>query len=119
MSFNLFLSVTNLPFPHFFLSQKLLPNLLTGDAVLLTHFVANTTSLQSSDQHWIPICLPDFNDKGFLQAYVSSLKITPHEKAADSGFTLVLVAASSDQDIFRRCPIYIIYAIYALSSPQV
>jgi hypothetical protein len=74
----------------------------TGDAVLLTHFVANSASLRSSDQHWIPICLPEFNDRGFLQAYVSSLQVSVSEKAAESGFSLVLVAASGDPDVFRR-----------------
>lgn len=73
----------------------------TADLVLVTHFVANSASLRSSDQHWIPICLPDFNDKGFLQAYVSSLQVTS-QKASDSGFLLVLIAASADPDVFRK-----------------
>ena len=82
--------------------------LTSGDAVLLTHFVANSASLRSSDQHWIPVCLPEFNEKGFLQAYVSSLNFSGgSERAKEKGteteskFTLVLVAASADPDVFR------------------
>ena len=39
----------------------------TLDLLLLTHFVANSRSLRSNDHNWVPICMPDFNAKGFLQ----------------------------------------------------
>lgn len=42
-------------------------NLNTSDVLLLSHFVANSTYFRSNDQHWVPICLPEFNSKGYLQ----------------------------------------------------
>lgn len=37
------------------------------DVLLLTHFVANSKSLRANDHNWVPLCMPDFNSKGFLQ----------------------------------------------------
>jgi hypothetical protein len=37
------------------------------DIQLLTHFIANSRSLRSNDHNWVPICMPDFNSKGYLQ----------------------------------------------------
>lgn len=37
------------------------------DILLLIDFVKATPALKSSEQNWLPLCLPNFNDKGFLQ----------------------------------------------------
>jgi hypothetical protein len=53
------------------------------DVLLLTHFVANSTSLRHHEQNWVPVCLPAFNDRAFLQAYVADLRLPPfHQQPA-------------------------------------
>ena len=42
-----------------------------SDVLLLTHFVGNSTSLRSHDHNWVPICLPAFNNKAYLQVQYS------------------------------------------------
>ena len=37
------------------------------DILLLIDFIKATPSLKSHEQNWLPLCLPNFNDKGFLQ----------------------------------------------------
>lgn len=32
--------------------------------------VFNSTSFLNGNEHWIPLCLPKFNAKGFLHAYI-------------------------------------------------
>ena len=44
-----------------------------NDLHLLLNLVNSSPSLRSSESSWIPICLPQFNDKGFLYAYISYL----------------------------------------------
>jgi hypothetical protein len=70
-------------------------NLTIGDALLLTNFVNQSQSLKSNEQNWIPICLPEFNANGYLQAYVASLNVEV-EKHGVCSFQLVLVAQPQD-----------------------
>jgi vacuolar fusion protein MON1 len=37
---------------------------------LLFSMVFNSTSFLNGNEHWIPLCLPKFNAKGFLHAYI-------------------------------------------------
>jgi vacuolar fusion protein MON1 len=37
---------------------------------LLFSMVFNSTSFLNGNEHWIPLCLPKFNPKGFLHAYI-------------------------------------------------
>jgi len=37
---------------------------------LLFSMVFNSTSFLNGNEHWIPLCLPKFNAKGFLYAYI-------------------------------------------------
>eukprot|EP01027_Heterolobosea_sp_BB2_P024015 GEZU01036134.1.p1 GENE.GEZU01036134.1~~GEZU01036134.1.p1 ORF type:complete len:303 (+),score=69.83 GEZU01036134.1:97-909(+) len=62
-----------------------------ADLLLLMNFVNSSTSMRSSET-WTPICLPKFNDKGFLYAYIDFL--------AES---LCLVLISTSQDDFFKC----------------
>lgn len=39
--------------------------LATADIMLLTTFASKFA--RTSDQHWIPLCFPTFNDQGYLQ----------------------------------------------------
>ena len=40
------------------------------DMQLLFSMVFNSTSFLNGNEHWIPLCLPKFNAKGFLHAYI-------------------------------------------------
>lgn len=77
-------------------------NLNTSDVLLLTNFVANSTSFRSNDQHWVPICLPEFNAKGYLQAYISDIKILSKASYQSVDVTVILVASSADPDLFKE-----------------
>ena len=37
---------------------------------LLFSMVFNSTSFLNGNEHWIPLCLPKFNPRGFLHAYI-------------------------------------------------
>jgi vacuolar fusion protein MON1 len=43
---------------------------LQVDMQLLFSMVFNSTSFLNGNEHWIPLCLPKFNTKGFLHAYI-------------------------------------------------
>jgi len=43
---------------------------LMSDMQLLFSMVFNSTSFLNGNEHWIPLCLPKFNSKGFLHAYI-------------------------------------------------
>ena len=40
------------------------------DILLLTHFISNSTSLKSTEHNWVPLCLPHFNSKAYLQVCI-------------------------------------------------
>ena len=50
---------------------KNISTLLNGqsDILLLSHFVTQSNSLRTNDQHWVPICMPGFNANGYLQVF--------------------------------------------------
>eukprot|EP01038_Epipyxis_sp_PR26KG_P016072 gene16072-21827_t len=86
----------------FFVNPLTQLSLGTNDLALMVHFVANSSTFnRSSDQHWVPICMPDFNSTGYLQAYVSNLRVpsTLNELLVD--FSLILVAVSPDPAQFK------------------
>jgi vacuolar fusion protein MON1 len=74
-----------------------------SDLLLLTHFVGNSSSLRTNEHNWVPICLPTFNSKAYLQAYVANFK-------SDGGgivqrpveLSLVLIATSTDPELFKE-----------------
>src|SRR5271155_3202046 len=37
---------------------------------LLFSMIFNSSSFLNGNEHWIPLCLPKFNPKGFLYAYI-------------------------------------------------
>jgi len=41
-----------------------------SDMQLLFSMVFNSSSFLNGNEHWIPLCLPKFNPKGFLHAYI-------------------------------------------------
>ena len=64
------------------------------DVVLLLNFVeSQKTALLSSGESWTPVCLPRFNDRGFLHAYVAFLD-------AGSGLCLALLAGDNAPETF-------------------
>lgn len=73
-------------------------NLTTADVILLTHFVANSKSLRTNDQHWVPLCLPAFNPNGYLQMYISNVPVSGDE----GQFILILIAVSSEGESFSN-----------------
>jgi hypothetical protein len=107
-------------------------NLSTADLVLLTQFVANSNAFRANDQHWVPICLPDFNAKGYLQvwtifcqivfctriahhlwtpfkpylpphqAYISHLRLSLPKTQLTADVTVILMASSADPELFRE-----------------
>lgn len=78
-------------------------HLQVADVLLLTHFVENSASLRSHDQHWVPLCLPQFNPGAFLQAYVCDLRVhSMVEENRHIDFSLVLISSSSDASMFKE-----------------
>lgn len=72
-----------------------------SDILLLTHFVSNSSSLRrSNDQNWVPVCLPSFNEKAFLQAYVCNLRLMSGGRVAD--LSLVLLSTSAEPETFSQ-----------------
>lgn len=65
-----------------------------SDILLLSHFVGNSNSLKSHDQNWVPLCLPSFNEKAFLQAYICNIRVID--------LSLVLISTSSDPSMFKE-----------------
>lgn len=57
--------------------------------------VNSSTSFRTAPESWMPICLPNFNDRAFLHAYVSYL--TPTYPGPASDLCLVLVSTDRDQ----------------------
>ena len=77
-------------------------NLQVSDVLLLTHFVGNSSSLRSHDQHWVPMCLPQFNAGAFLQAYICNLRFNSStEDGKYIELSLVLISSSSDASKFK------------------
>jgi vacuolar fusion protein MON1 len=56
------------------------------DMQLLFSMVFNSTSFLNGNEHWIPLCLPKFNAKGFLHAYIW----------AQSNIAVILISADKN-----------------------
>lgn len=64
------------------------------DVVLLANYVASQrAALVAADASWLPLCLPRFDDRGYLHAHVAFLDPT-------SDLCLVLVAADDSPETF-------------------
>ncbi|KAJ3399294.1 Vacuolar fusion protein mon1, partial [Chytridiales sp. JEL 0842] len=61
-------------------------NLTSSDAHLLINMVNSSTAFRTAEA-WTPICLPDFDDRSFLHAYVCFIS---------QDISLVLVSVSKD-----------------------
>lgn len=68
-----------------------------SDLLLLVNFVAATPSFRQAEASWTPLCLPGFNDTGFLYAYVGYLDVR-------NEVALLLVSASDDPEQFKVRP---------------
>lgn len=68
-----------------------------SDLLILVNFVAATPAFRQTESSWTPLCLPGFNDTGFLYAYVGYLEV-----AAE--VALLLVSASDDPEQFKVRP---------------
>ena len=87
--------------------------------VLLAHFVGNSSSLHGQDQNWVPVCLPGFNARALLQAYICTLRIADPAAAVEqekgergatststgagyafADISLILISASADPAVF-------------------
>ena len=75
--------------------------LSTSDLNLLASFVGKSNSLRSNDQNWVPICLPDFNPRAYLQAYVCNLKLDGASTSKQIDVSLVLISTSADPAMFN------------------
>lgn len=70
-------------------------SLRSSDVVLLSHFVyAQRSALAASESSWLPVCLPRFEERGYLHAFVAYL-----DQQVD--LSIVLVAADDDPDTFE------------------
>jgi len=82
------------------LIQPLLPlhhRLHPSDLLLLLNFLTTQPSFRSSgasSESWTPLCLPRFNDTGFLYAYIGCLD-------KEKELFLVLISANDDPEQFR------------------
>jgi vacuolar fusion protein MON1 len=61
-------------------------SLIDVDMQLLFSMVFNSTSFLNGNEHWIPLCLPKFNAKGFLHAYIW----------AQDGVAIILISADKN-----------------------
>jgi len=65
-----------------------------SDLLLLINFVAATPSFRQAESSWTPLCLPRFNDTGFLYACVGYLDVKAE-------VALLLVSANDDPEQFK------------------
>jgi len=70
-------------------------HLRPSDVLLLINFMTTQPSFKSSET-WTPLCLPRFNDKGYLYAYVAYLD-------PKSDVCLLLILATDDPQQFHVC----------------
>ena len=77
-------------------------NLEVSDVLQICHFVGNSNSLRTHDQNWVPLCLPKFNAKAMLQAYVCNIHLDD-SKASDGGSCdISLILISPDPSLFKE-----------------
>lgn len=75
--------------------------LVTSDFLLLANFVGKSNSLRSSDQNWVPICLPGFNPDAYLQAYICNLRLRSGSASKHMDISVVLISTSADPAMFN------------------
>jgi hypothetical protein len=76
-------------------------NLEVDDVLQICHFVGNSNSLRTHDQNWVPLCLPKFNSKAMLQAYVCNIHLVDTEDSVGS-FDVSLILISPDPSLFKE-----------------
>ncbi|KAH8054956.1 hypothetical protein JL721_10373 [Aureococcus anophagefferens] len=64
------------------------------DVLLLLNFVESQKKALLESESWTPVCLPRFNDRGFLHAYVAYVD-------GDSGLCLALLAGDNAPETFE------------------
>ena len=70
-------------------------HLKPSDLLLLINFVTTQPSFKNSET-WTPLCLPRFNDKGYLYSYVAYLD-------PKSDVCLLLISATDKPEQFHAC----------------
>lgn len=68
-------------------------HLHASDLTLFINFITTQPSFRSVES-WTPVCLPRFNDSGFLYSYVAYLDV-------DTEVCLLLVSANDDPEQFK------------------
>jgi hypothetical protein len=76
-------------------------NLEADDVLQICHFVGNSNSLRTHDQNWVPLCLPKFNSKAMLQAYVCNIHLDDTQDSEGS-FDISLILISPDPSLFKE-----------------
>ena len=61
----------------------------------MIHYVSKSASLRYNHHNWIPICMPDFNPNGFLQAYVSDFIVSSQYQQQQHDYSGELSSSSS------------------------
>ena len=77
-------------------------NLEVDDVLQICHFVGNSNSLRTHDQNWVPLCLPKFNAKAMLQAYVCNIRLNVTEESDGGSFDISLILISPDPSLFKE-----------------
>lgn len=62
---------------------------------MITNFINASSSFRSSESNWTPICLPKFNDQGFLHALVCFI-------AQDICLLLISTQTDAFEDLSKR-----------------
>ena len=75
-------------------SQPKSGRLSPSDFLLLANFVEHTPQLRSEGKTWTPLCLPNYNATGHMQAYCTPL---------GSSTILLLLTLDSSLDNFHAC----------------
>lgn len=66
-----------------------------SDLLLVINFISTQPSLRRVES-WTPVCLPRFNDRGFLYSYVGYLD-------PQNSICLLLISANEDPEQFHAC----------------
>lgn len=64
-----------------------------SDLHLIFNMINSSSSFRSVPESWLPICLPKFNDRAFLHAYVSY--VTPGYPGVAADLCLILVSTDA------------------------
>lgn len=75
-------------------NEKMNVNIHATDLQLLAQFVHNSPSLRSNEQNWVPLCLPNINAGGYLQAYIAFIRMDDGQTTPPIQVAIVLISAS-------------------------